>query len=163
MYRINDTISAIKEIQRLLGINQTGNYDKATRKAVGNIQQRYSLPVTEVSDYLTFNALVKEYRASRESVWENNFLFSPSFPYVEGNIGDDVGRINDALSKVLFSYGYEGEIPKGKYFGKNTIDGMYFLQQIFGMQKSKEMNAAFMNRILLELDGIKIKELFGIK
>ena len=60
MYRINDTISAIKEIQRLLGINQTGNYDKATRKAVGNIQQRYSLPVTEVSDYLTFNALVKE-------------------------------------------------------------------------------------------------------
>ena len=163
MYRINDTISAIKEVQRLLGINQTGNYDKATRKAVGNVQRKYSLLVTEVSDYLTFNALVKEYKAKRESVWDSNYLFSPSFPYIEGNMSDDVGRINDTLSTVLASYRYDGNMPKGKYFGKNTIEGMYFLQQIFGMPRSNEMNVAFLKRTLLELEGIKIKESFGIK
>ena len=38
MYNIDDKVSAIKEIQRLLSLNQTGIYDADTEKSVSEIQ-----------------------------------------------------------------------------------------------------------------------------
>ena len=43
MYHIDDNISALKEVQRLLNINPTGVFDENTKKAVKKIQLNYSI------------------------------------------------------------------------------------------------------------------------
>ena len=161
MYRIEDDISAIKEVQRLLGLNETGRYDGKTRSAVLNIQRKHALDESGVTDYETFVAIVKEYRKRKDEIWDNGYLFSPSFPFKEGELCDDAARINEALARVLKSYGYDGVIPHGKYIGTDTIYGVLFLREIFGIDKRDEIDAAFMNRLMLELRAIEIKDKYG--
>lgn len=158
MYRIEDTVSAIKELQRLLGLSQTGNYDDTTKGAVVSIQKKYALPINGVTDYSTFKVIVDEYKNRNTNVWESNYLFAPKFPFIKGDMGDNAGRINEALSTVLRNYRYEESLPRGKYVGSDTILAIRFLRKIFGMDKSDEIDERFMNRLILELDGIEIKE-----
>ena len=157
MYRIEDSVSATKELQRLLGLNQTGDYDKATRSEVIKMQERYSLPKTAKADYETFKVIVKEHRSNKEKAWHSDYLYSPSFPFRDGDMGDNVRRINEALSTVLKDYHYEGIIPKGAYFGEDTANGVRYMQKVFVMQETGIIDAVFMNRILSELKGIEIK------
>ena len=157
MYRIEDNASAIKALQKLLGINQTGNYDKATRLAVIKIQEAYSLKKSAVADYKTFKAILEEYRNNQKKVWNSELLFAPLFPYREGDMGDNVRRINESLSNILSNYRYEEALPRGAYFGKSTTDSVRFLQRIFLMQDSGIVDAVFMNRILSEMEGLAIK------
>ena len=163
MYRIEESDEAIKEVQRLLGILQSGRYDNSTRVAVSDVQRASSLPITGITDYKTFTRIVRKYKDKTEGIFNSDFLFSPHFPYIKGDMGGDVGRINDALAIVLKSYSYEGVSPRGKYIGEDTMNGVKFLERIFGMDERDEIDARLMNRILIELDGIKIKEKFGIK
>jgi hypothetical protein len=161
MYRIEDEISAIKEVQRLLGLKMSGIYDSATRNAVLDIQKRRGLPPSGVTDYRTFIMIVDEYRRKRNSVWDGNFLSSASFPFPEGSQGDNAGRINEALATVLKSYAYEGVIPRGKYIGQDTLSGVLFLNRIFGIGERDEIDEAFMNRLMLELKAIEIKDKYS--
>ena len=157
MYRIEDSISAVKELQRLLGLKPTGNYDKKTKDAVLKKQSDHSLKQTGITDYETFTSIVRDYKNSMSDIWESDFLVSPDFPYRIGSIGNDSGRINEALSKVLKEYFYEGIAPRGRYLGEDTFSGVRYLQKIFGMTESNEIDARLMNRILIELNAIKIK------
>ena len=163
MYRIEDSTSATKEVQRLLGVNETGNYDKKTRDAVLRLQALYALPESGVVDYTTFGIIVKEYRESRSKILSNRYLFDANFPYVEGDVGENVQRINEALAKVLVTYPYHLTVPRGKYFGRDTLSGVRFMQDVFGIEKRDEVDVDFMNRILKELEGIEIKEKHGYK
>ena len=157
MYRIDDVVSAIKEIQRLLGISKTGVYDAHTRNAVYRIQDKRSLQKTGTVDYSTFKAIVANYRERMADTWESDLLFSASFPYLEGYIGENAGRINEALATVLADYSYEGVSPRGKYIGADTMLGVNYLREVFGMPTKDEIDARFMNRIIAELARIEIK------
>ena len=158
MYRIENTTAAIKALQRLLGLNQTGNYDEATRSSVTDIQQRNALPINGVADYETFTRIVKEYRERIEEIFDSEYLFRARFPILSGYQGENAGRINEALNTVLTSYGYEEALPRVKYIGQDSMSGVKFLQGIFGMEIKEEIDERFMNRLLIELEGIEIKD-----
>jgi hypothetical protein len=158
MYRIEDSTAAVKELQRLLGLKQTGNYDGKTANAVKMKQDEYSLEKTGIADYETFTLIVDEYRVKRDRVWNSSYLHSPKFPYVNGDMGDDEGRINEALYTVLKEYSYEGTLPRGGYLGDDSFYGVKYLRDIFGMEQRDEIDEQLMNRILAELEAIKIKK-----
>ena len=158
MYRIEDTTAAIKALQRLLGLNQTGNYDEATKSSVKDVQRRSYLPMSGVADYATFTAILKEYRTQMDEIFTGNYLFRARFPITEGYQGENAGRINEALATVLGAYGYEDTPPRGKYIGRDTLAGVNFLQGVFGMEIKEEIDGHFMNRLLIELEGIEIKD-----
>lgn len=162
MYRIDDTTAAIKAVQRMLGINISGKYDGATRMAVKKIQNKRGLEDTGITDYRTFIAIAREYLESGEGEWHSNYLFSPKFPYAEGDMGDNVGRINEALDVALKSYRYGGMPLRGKYLSADSVEGAQFLMGVFGMAKKSVIDAAFMNRLLREISGIELKEKFGL-
>lgn len=162
MYRIENTEAAIRELQRLLYIAPSGTYDKATKEAVMKMQAKYNLEITGVADYRTFEKIAEEYRVRKGNVWSNDYLFNPSFPFIEENIGDNVEKINYALGLVLKDYTYEGVLPKGKYLGKDTLEGTKYLRKIFGMRESNEIDEAFLNRILAEKRAIEYKRRLGI-
>ncbi len=162
MYRIEDRTSAVMELQRLLRVNPTGMYDSKTRAAVLNVQKNYRLEQTGIADYLTFSAAVDEYRIRVSNKWTDDYLFSPVFPYKEGDMDENVGRINDALRIILDNYAYEGIKPKGNYFGDNTLNGMLFLRRIFGLEESEVIDEIFMNRTLIEREAIEVKNKYGL-
>lgn len=158
MYRIEDKISAVKELQRLLGIPQTGVYDKETEAAVTALQIKYKLGENEKVDYKTFNAIVDEYRQQKMRIWSSDYLFHPSFPYVENDLLYNVELINGLMHFILTDYGYEGLKPSGRFLGKSTLDAADFLRKIFGMRPSREIDEAFVNRLLMEKRAIEIKK-----
>ncbi len=158
MYRIEDKVSAIKELQRLLDLKPTGLFDKNTREAVLRTQAKNNLDETGIVDYLTFTLIVEEYRNEKNKQWNSDYLFDPRFPYVMGDIGDNVLRINEALETVLRDYSYEGRMPRGKYLGDDTIGGVHFLQKIFNMSESDIIDEELMSRIMRERESIEIKK-----
>ena len=157
MYRIENKSAAIKEVQRLLGINRTGIYDQPTMRAVKNIQSDRSFPVTGKVDYRTFMIIAADYRKGLSHIWNNAYLFSPSFPYLRGSQGENVSRINEALAIILEDYFYEEDLPYGAYYGETTERGVQYLRGIFGLQGVDGIDEVLMNRIMLERDAIEDK------
>lgn len=161
MYYIDDAVSALKEVQRLLNINPTGIYDDNTTRAVIEVQSLYNLEKKRTVDYDTFNAIVKEHQKLRIKSGNQKYLFNPVFPYSVGDMGKNVGMINDLISLILDDYVYEGFIPKGEYLNKNTLTAANFLRKIFKMELSDNIDEAFLNRLLLEKNAIEIKRKYG--
>lgn len=161
MYRIEDTVSAIKEVQRLLDLNQTGIYDNATREAVVHLQTANGLTAKEIIDYETFVIIVNEYKKKKRERTDTDYLHIPSFPYTVESHDENVGKINDALRLVLREYVYDGIEPRGKYFGINTLNATNYLRSIFRMDSSDSIDEAFMNRLLFEKKAIEIKSKYG--
>ena len=161
MYRIDDTVSALKEVQRLLNVNQTGIYDTSTKKAVEQIQLNYGLKRADVVNYKTFNAILAEYNKREMRELNSNYLFNPVFPYTIGDMDDNVGLINDALRLVLSDYVYEDAAPRGNYLNENTITASNFLRKIFKMDLSDQLDELFIKRLLLEKSAIEIKRKYS--
>ena len=161
MYHIDDNISALKEVQRLLNINPTGVFDENTKKAVKKIQLNYSLNQADIIDYKTFNAILSEYNKRKMQDIESDYLYNPTFPYARGDMDDNVRLINDAIRLVLNDYVYEGTAPNGNYLNDNTITASNFLREIFKMDKSEQLDEIFINRLLLEKSAIEIKRKYS--
>ena len=159
MYQIDERVSAIKEVQRLLGLNQTGIYDAATRKRVKAVQEAYSLKKNDFVDYETFVAICQEYRKGLKI--HNSYLYAPKYPYKAGDMDTNVSLIHSALSPVLEDYRYEGLIPNGTFLGKNTIAAVNYLRNIFGIPDSEEIDELFINRLLFEKRALEIKRKLG--
>ena len=157
MYRIDDRSGAVKELQRLLEINQTGFFDNKTKNTILEIQKKNNLEPTGVADYITFTSIADEFRENKNNKWNSDYLFNPQFPYVKGDMGDNIGRINEALRVILEDYVYEGIIPGGTFFGDNTLSSVKFLRKIFNMESSDEIDEALMTRIMREREAIEIK------
>ncbi len=161
MYRIEDKASAIKEIQRLLKINESGFYDTVTRDKVKDTQKQNGIEQTGIVDYTTFVKIVNDHKRSSDKIWNSNYLFLPDFPYRTTNIGSNITRINDALKIVLKDYRYDGIIPAGGYFGNDTVNAIRFLRKVFMLDDSDEIDEELMNRILYEIRGIELKNIYG--
>ena len=159
MYQIDDRVSAIKEVQRLLGLNQTGLYDAITRKMVRTVQESYALKKSASVDYETFVAICREYRKGLKT--HNHYLYMPKYPYKIGNMDTNVTLIHSALSPVLEDYRYEGQIPSGSFLGESTIAAVNYLRNIFGMPGGDEIDELFINRLLLEKRALEIKRKLG--
>ena len=71
MYHIEDRVSAIKSVQKMLLIPPTGIYDSKTRDTVIKIQRMYRLEESGVADYETFEAILAEY--NKEKIRESDF------------------------------------------------------------------------------------------
>ena len=161
MYHIEDTVSALKEVQRLLGVNQTGAYDENTKKAVDKIQNAYGLSANSFVDYETFEAIVKDYKRKTEYTLKTDFLFDPVFPYRLYDVDDNVRSINDAIALISAEYSYEDVLPKGKIISQYSITAANFLRDIFNMKRSELIDEPLINRLILEKRAIEIKNKNG--
>lgn len=161
MYDIEDTTAAIREAQRLLGINQSGIYDQITYNAVLQIQNEEGINKTGKIDYETFTAIIDRYHKKELETQNSDYLFNPDFPYSVGDIGDNVGLINDAIRLILKEYVYEGIAPKGNYLSDFTITAANFLRDIFKMGNSGVIDSSFINRLILEKRALEIKKKYS--
>lgn len=132
MYYIRDKSSAIKAIQRMLGLAPSGIYDKRTRGAVTELQREYGLNADGTVDYKTFLQIVDYRNRSIVDRLGDESLLN-RFPYVMGMYGEDVGLINLKLSRVLKEYRYDSVLPRGKIFNDASLRAQKRLREIFNI------------------------------
>lgn len=54
---LNSKGAAVKRLQRLLGLKETGDFDQATEETVSRYQHAAGLPITGAADDATWGAL----------------------------------------------------------------------------------------------------------
>lgn len=162
MYNIEDKPGAIKEVQRLLGVSQSGIYDEMTKKSIISFQSKMNMEASGITDYLTFVALVEEYKRMNREKLASFHLFNERFPYKEGDMNNNIAIINDMIAIVLKDYRYDGAPPSGKYFGEDTLRALRYIQGIFGMEETDQISNEFFSRLIIERDAIEIKNKYAL-
>ena len=161
MYSIDDKSAAIKSIQKLLRVNPTGVFDKNTINAVAETQKRNGLEVSGRVDYITFLAILAEYKLFLSSNLPNEIsLLNSNRQYKFGDYGVEVERINSLLGAIISEYRVEHRIPRGPYFNHDTVAAIKAVRKIFGMSDSSTLDSRLYNRIFQESESIKIKNQF---
>ena len=151
MYFIEDISAAVKSIQKMLKINQTGEYDTLTRSRVIEHQENNSINATGIVDYETFISIHAAYRY--EIIKENaktSILENPSFPYKLGDFDENVEKINILINDIFEDYLLESPIPTGKYFGKDTENAILRLHSIFALESTPYLDEILFDRIIKE-------------
>ena len=154
MYQISDKASAIKAIQRLLGLNETGIYDKKLKEAVTLYQRTNSINESGSVNYDTYISLVeRDKKNTISSIVKKNLPFLSRFPYSRGDMGNDVLFINTLISEVITKYGFDLNKPRGKYFGDDTDRATKFIGNIILSDTKDEIDELFIYRLMRLKEG----------
>ena len=161
MYRITNNTAAITEIQRLLGITQTGVYDKNTRNSVAEHQESKGIPITGIVDYETFTSIAASYNTTLLSnLGSSSFIEKTLFPLNKGSYGSEIEHINILLKNILEDYRIDLKSPYGRYYGYDTANAVNTLGTIFNISTLDGVSAELYNRMLIENKAIAIKKSF---
>lgn len=155
MYRIEDRTTYIRLIQRYLGIKENGIFDKQTKDAVKRAQRNGGLVESGVVDRQTFELILTNYKDRR--IEDSDYPLY-SFPYKNGDRGEDITVLNNLLRKVLRSYTQEHVLPKGDFYNSYTDTAVNFLQLTFGMERRPYVDKKLFARILDELRAIELEK-----
>lgn len=155
MYRIEDKTAYIRLIQRYLGIKENGIFDNQTKEAVKRAQRNEGLVESGVVDRPTFEFLLANYKDRR--IEEADYPLY-SFPYKNGDRGEDITVLNNFLRKTLRTYTRDHVLPKGDYYNVYTDMAVDFLQRTFGMERRPYVDKKLFARILDELRAIELEK-----
>lgn len=169
MYRIDDRVATVKEMQRLLRyigdsaniqelkeVRRNGIYDEPTRNAVMYFQSENALNDSGKIDMDTFYALYDRYLFEKKRT-ENARLVALSFdlPASYGLLHYDMIDINSMLSYVSEYYFGASDIRINNYFSLNTENAVKELQRSFLLTPDGVINDEFYIRLTEEYDAIK--------
>ena len=136
MYRIEDHHSAIKVVQRMLGLNEIGIYDEKTRKSVAEYQLENGLNSNGVVDYYTFESLKKKYARENSREIDNAFSFlAKGLPYQNGDMNTNLSIINSLLGGIMTDYKLEGILPRGNFYGYDTSSAVLAIRKLFLLEE----------------------------
>ena len=149
MYLITDEKAAIKEIQRLLFLNESGIYDDKTKNAVIKTQENKNLPTDGIVDFETFEAIVEAYTADKMKmdVKNSSVLKTNAFPYQLGAHNHDVTILNAMISNVIDKYSLPIWKPKGAFYSKTTASAVEVLREIFHIEKGRHIDEIFYDKL----------------
>ncbi|MBQ8321997.1 MAG: peptidoglycan-binding protein [Clostridia bacterium] len=163
MYRITDTPSAIKEVQKYLSsysedakfIPPSGVYDDVTRVAVTKFQDEFGIEPSGIVDYLTFITLYDNYirtlRAHEVSEALDSLII---FPLVRGTKNQTVRQINHIMGRLLDYYGVIHSLINTSVFTEETERAVIALREIYAMERLGIIDEEFFRRISLDHDSI---------
>ena len=149
MYHIEDKSSAIKEIQKMLSVNETGNCDEKTRASVLELQRLKGLASNGVVDYNTYTVIREEYerRKRRENVFKSSVLRDNAFPYELGSHGHDVTILNGMLANQIEKYSLPLWKPRGSFYSKATAFAVEFLREVFYLEGGRCIDELFYEKL----------------
>ena len=146
MYIINDKTAAIREIQRLLSLSETGVYDRRTINAVMNAQRSFGLEPNGRIDLRSFELLVLNHR-ERIKGSATGLPSLNNFPYEPGAGGDEVSIINSLLANAVKKLGFKYIPPRGRYYSIRTASIVKRLREIFLMEEGYHIEEKLYKRI----------------
>lgn len=149
MYHITDKKSAVKEVQRLLFLNQTGIYDENTRETVKKIQEKCGLEVSGIVDFMTFEAIKEDFyrHNTKNTVQTLGALELNEFPYEFGAHSHDVSILNAMLSNKIDKYSLPLWKPRGAFYSKTTAKAVEAMREIFLLEKGRYIDEIFYDKL----------------
>ncbi len=159
MYTIENISEAVKEIQRLLGLSQTGDFNSVTENAVRAHQAKVEINESGIVDYETFLSLIEEAKMKEKE--KNSSVYLPSapyFPYKFGDNGRNVSLINTLIAEISEDYFLASRLPRGDFYGKDTENSIKELQVIFLLEETGEVDAVLLSRMIDEKNAIKMRK-----
>ncbi len=166
MYELNDTASAVKEVQKFLyvisdkahpevpRISVDGIYGTETQDAVKIFQEIYDIEPTGVVDRVTFELLYQVYDENR-SIPQQQRMDEELFPIQLGNSGNHVLKIHLLMSDLKERYSGIGRIPKDSYFSVDSKNATKEFQKIFRFSETGAIEYELYLRMLAELTCIE--------
>lgn len=149
MYDIRNKSEAIRRIQKMLKVNESGIYDSKTRQKVTLHQELYSIEQSGVVDYITFLSILSEYNKNKIIELTNkNTPFTDGFPFRPGDSGDSITIINAMLKSAIEKYGLDATIPRGPFYSDATGIAVLELRRIFMLEEKNEIDEIFYDRLL---------------
>ncbi len=163
MYRIENTSSAIKEIQKYLSLAvrdmhvvQNGSYDSDTRAAAESFQGEVGLPMTGRIDYATFTALFERYTAERrKGAVAEAARGHLSLPVTRDSPKKDIYSVNAKIQEILKYYGAEITDYVYSIFNDEVEESIAILCEIFSLDGRKTVDDELYARIVREYSSIK--------
>lgn len=169
MYALNDTVAAITEVQRFLYVISNTTHPEVTRvaidgiwgaeteRAVAEFQRSSAIEITGKVDYETFDALYVAYSDAKGELEARDYLITnEGFPLKINMMNDDVLLLHILISEIQKTYDYLTEVSKTTYYSATTEKAVLELQELFGIEVSGSVDAAMFERLIVELDSIKL-------
>ncbi len=151
MYSIYDKRSAIKVVQRLLSLNESGVYDEKTMGAVKNFQSINELEQTGVVDYITFTRLRAAKVAAEQESKARARISGPTFPYKAGDRSADMGVINSDLREALLMYTHEDILPRGDYYTSYTASAAKRLREVYMLEEGYHIDEELYYKVICDI------------
>ncbi len=157
MYDIDDNASITSDIQRYLTLisnerddinylpnNTDGGFDESTRSAVAYYQRTEGLNESGVVDQETFYSIYYDYLNHNKAInRREKYLIDITFPIGYGVSDKEMVNINTMLYEVSEYYYGASDIRKNSYFSQNTENAVINLRNVFGLEKSKQIDEEF--------------------
>ena len=172
MYRIEDGIMAIREIQYYLfvigdtqenGVNIAvdGIYSEETEKAVKEFQALYGLDATGEVNKETFDKIYAEYYIITSKNGRNNRLPEWNEALSLGSTGETTSLLNLTLLSLREFYKDIPQVREGGFFSRSTEDAVKFMQSLFG----NPVNGAVTQELYIKIleEAKRIKEYYASK
>lgn len=127
MYRVDDRLAAIRELQKFLSelsvgvsVYETGIYDDATEKAVNSFKIKYGLAEEVGVSRIVYEKIYREYL---KMMLKKDVVRRFGDNYFPIEVGDFGGKIFDAKARIAFildRYGVDHGIRGGSYFNTDS-------------------------------------------
>ena len=148
MYELTNRAAALRNVQNMLGLNESGIYDTKTKNRVLLHQKDNSLQESGVIDYLTFLSIVREYNNSKlKYKVSQKTPFRDGFPYKKGDFGDEINILNSMIRKAINEYRLNSTLPRGPYYSDATIEAVRELRGIFMLSQVDFIDEEFYDRL----------------
>ena len=163
MYRINDRMSAITEVQnylRLIGnpeifVAPTGVYDDNTLLSVKDFQAKNRLAETGKVDKETFDLMFSQFYIQNERDNVKRTLFSfITFPLLPGLMSDGMIHINKMMSDLLDYYGYTHYLRPNSFYSRQTAAAVKALRKIYVLEDLELIDESFYLRMVRDHNSI---------
>ena len=168
MYNITNKSDAVKEIKRLLfGVSQKlypsiprttidGIYDEETRKAISAFQAINGLNSSGETDLATFTALYDDFKAVENEFYGRDYIISADgFPLCRGDMSEDVRALHIIINELAKTYRELENVGTGSYYSRKTQRAVSYLQRIFMLEESGELDRHLYERMLKEIDSVR--------
>lgn len=151
LYMPDDRASAVKNIQRLLKINESGIYDARTAQAVRAAQRSFGLDDNGRVDLPTFSAVLEMYRRNERTRSYTSGVDTSAFPYDVGAYGVGVREIIQLLYSALVPYSMTSSALRGAIYTVGVGDAAKKLREIYGLPIATYVDEDMYVRIRREL------------
>lgn len=146
---LSDTSNRIEVLQRILRYlsfawddpvlrtTVSGDYNHATETAVRRFQDTVGLPVTGVTDPVTWDELVQAYNAEtrrRTPVMMQPIPTDPEYVTEFAERSDTVLILQIMLRALAVRYDYHAIPPLSGVYGSQTADAVRYFQEINGLE-----------------------------
>lgn len=134
---------------------ETGVYDARTREAIRALQTAYTLPVTGITDYPTWELLRREVEQNTPPPPAAVQLFPPHrIPIREGEYSDTVLHLQLLLNALRLYYDDIPPLPLSGYYDSATADAVQTFRRINHLPAEGEADAVFLHRLAEEYNRI---------